>query len=164
MKQIDINSQGQYPANVLSNLHCKPFMMDDEWFGSIEGLLQGCRIKHVIDQRQAFRLHGIAAKRIGAKYPIGKNQIMYYRGVKFNRHSEFYSKLLHRAFEKCFAQNDTFKDALAECKDFELIHSIGKTDPTDTILTNDEFIGILNMLREKYKTTLNERYAYLKQV
>lgn len=154
MKQIDINSMGQYPANVLSNLYIKPFFMDGEYFGSIEGFLQGLRVKNVIDQRAVFRLSGITAKLSGKKHPINKEQMLYYKGVKFNRHSEFYHELIERAFSKCFVQNDVFKEALAACDGCELIHSIGKDDPFDTILTNAEFIGALEQLRKQYKLTI----------
>lgn len=143
---FDINSQGPYPCNVLSNLHPNKFVMDDIEFGSIEGFLQGLRYKNQLEQLEVFKLHGIKAKFAGRKKPI-KNQMLYYRGSPFDRHSKKYQDLLNAAYAALGAQNQKFRDALKCTGDQQLTHSIGKTDPFDTILTNDEFIGRLICMR-----------------
>ena len=123
-------------------------MMNGIYFGSLEGFLQGLRVKNPEYQKVVFQKHGIDAKRIGYRFPI-KNQTLYYLGVVFNRHSTYYVELLERAFNECIKQNEIFRNALEETKDMELIHSIGKDDPNDTILTNAEFLGLLMDLRGK---------------
>lgn len=153
MKQIDINSQGEYPANFLSNLHPHPFSINGFEFGSIEGFLQGLRCENKTTQLKIFGLSGIAAKRESHKHPI-KNQTLYFQGKPFNRHSIFYKKMVNKAYLKMFSQNPEFQKALASTLGFELIHSIGKTDPFDTILTNDEFLSNLNWMRTTFKKEL----------
>lgn len=147
---IDIHSSAPYPANVLSNFYPKSFLMDDINFGSIEGFLQGLRCKDPIKQLECFYLCGIAAKKEGLKYPISKKtQTLYYQGKQINRHSPAYKNLVNEAFLCCFEQNEIFRKALDDTKGHELIHSIGKNDPFETILTNDEFLWNLNALRSK---------------
>jgi hypothetical protein len=84
MKVIDINSRGQYPANVLSNLWANSFIMDDVVFGSIEGFLQGLREKDPAKQLVLFSKSGIKAKQLGRAIVI-KDQTLYWKGQPFNR-------------------------------------------------------------------------------
>ena len=155
MEDIEIHSQFPGISAVLSNLHRKPFLMKGTAFESIEGFLQGMRVKDVAVQKSIFLKHGIDAKKVGRLYPI-KNQTLYWKGVPLNRHSDQYKVLCRNAFECCFAQNHDFRLALAKSIGYNLVHSIGKNDPFDTILTNDEFLGNLNYLRDKYSTVLND--------
>lgn len=160
MKQIDINSQSQYPADVLSNLYPKPFFMNGKFCGSIEGFLQGCRVKCPIEQEKVYGMSGIKAKSQGYKHPI-KNDTLYHLGKPFNRHSAYYQSLLLGAYQKCFAQNEKFQKALYDTLDCELIHSIGKNDPNETILTNKEFISILRVLQKTHKIFLIDKFGTL---
>ncbi|ADI96443.1 gp30.3 conserved hypothetical protein [Acinetobacter phage Ac42] len=144
---FDINSRGTYPCNVLSNLYNNPFVMDQIEFGSIEGFLQGLREPNPDKQLEIFKMHGIQAKRTGRGIPI-KDQTLYYRGEPFNRHSEKYQSLLNTAYFLMCGQNFLFRKALMYTEGHELTHVIGKTDPFDTILTNDEFISRLYSLRK----------------
>lgn len=148
MNELDINSRMPGNAGILSNLHKHPFFLNDLYFGSIEGFLQGLRVQCPEFQKVVFGKHGIEAKRFGKVYPI-KNQTLFYRGVAFNRHSEYYSNIVSSAYDACFDQNRSFQKAIFETKDMTYIHTVGKTDPFDTILTNDEFIGNLLRLRKK---------------
>lgn len=155
MKVIDINSRGQYPANVLSNLWANSFIMDGVCFGSIEGFLQGLREKDPEKQLVLFSKSGIEAKRLGHAINI-KDQTLYWKGQPFNRHSDYYRNLYTRAYLKCFAQNELFQKALAVSIGSKLSHSIGKSDPFDTILTEQEFIFALNYVRSKFEVYLKE--------
>jgi hypothetical protein len=152
---IDINSRGQWPANVLSNLWANSFIMDDVVFGSIEGFLQGLREKDPAKQLILFSKSGIDAKRSGRAIPI-KDQTLYWKGKPFSRHSDCYRSLYTRAYLKCFAQNELFQKALAATIGKTLTHSIGKSDPFDTILTEQEFIFALNYVRSKFELYLKE--------
>lgn len=144
---FDINSRGTFPCNVLSNLYNNPFVMDQIEFGSIEGFLQGLREPNPDKQLEIFKMHGIQAKRTGRGIPI-KDQTLYYRGEPFNRHSEKYQSLLNQAYFLMCGQNFLFRKALMHTEGHGLTHVIGKTDPFDTILTNDEFISRLYSLRK----------------
>lgn len=59
-----------------------------------------------------------------------------------------YQELLDRAYE-ALNQNSGFRKALEATGDSSLTHSIGKSDPTHTILTTQEFCSRLLKLREK---------------
>lgn len=155
---IDIHSQLPGIPGILSNLHPKPFIMNGLMFGSIEGFLQGLRCKDQERQLQIFKMYGIDAKRTGRENPI-KQDTLYFKGVPFNRHSEYYQKMLKKAFMCCFVQNDKFQKALYDSVGYELCHSIGKTDPAETILTEEEFIGTLNFIRYKHAKFLEQKYG-----
>ena len=156
MESLDINSRSNIESSrVLSNLYRKPFIMNELFFGSIEGFLQGLRVSNIDNQVKVFAMDGISAKNIGKLYPIDKNQTLFFKGVSFNRHSEKYVELYEKAYEWCFIQNETFQKSLYVTMDMELIHSIGKKDPFDTILTEGEFIGQLYRLRNKYSKFLH---------
>ncbi|EQA7786660.1 hypothetical protein ACX818_001245 [Acinetobacter baumannii] len=143
---------------MLSNLYHKPFIMDNMFFGSIEGFLQGTRYQDPDEQRKIFEKSGIDAKRAGREMPI-KNDTLYWQGKPMHRLSERYINLCTKAFECCFAQNTIFQKALYESIGSKLEHSIGKNDPLQTILTNDEFIGNLDILRRKYTKFLTKLYG-----
>jgi hypothetical protein len=72
---------------------------------------------------------------------------VYWRGAAIDRLSDDYQKLLDRAFEAMFEQSKKFRDALEASGDCVLEHSIGKDDPTETILTRGEFLDRLLRLR-----------------
>jgi hypothetical protein len=154
---IDIHSQMPGIPGILSNLHPKAFIMNGLFYGSIEGFLQGLRCKDPVRQQEIFRLVGIQAKRTGYENPI-KNNTLYYKGLPFDRHSDYYQKLLDKAFMCCFVQNDIFQKALYDSVGHELAHSIGKTDPNDTILTNQEFLSRLDKIRTKHFLFLENKF------
>lgn len=150
MKQLDIHSaMGGYSA-ILSNLYPKSFIMDGIHFASIEGFLQGLRVKNPEEQKKVFNMSGVPAKAIGKLHPI-KNNTLYYVGKPFDRYSNYYQQLLNRAYNCCFFQSEVFYNALKGTAELEYIHSIGKNDKSQTILTNDEFLSRLN----RYKIFFN---------
>ncbi|AUM58419.1 hypothetical protein KNT81_gp061 [Proteus phage phiP4-3] len=143
---IDIHSRGPWPSCALSNFAEHPFKMDNRLFGSIEGFLQGLKIKDPKEQAEVFKLHGLKAKLAGPKM---KNDTMWYNGCPINRHSEAYKRLLVRAYIHMFNQNKSFRDALRATGDKTLVHTIGCENKFETILTNQEFCGILTSLRRR---------------
>lgn len=143
---VDIHSRGYWPSNELSNFAYHPFIMDNQEFASIEGFLQGLKIQDPTEQKRVFGLHGLEAKLAGPKL---KNDTMWYLNVPINRHSEAYKRLLVKAYIHMFNQNKSFRDALAYTGDKELVHSIGSENIFETILTNQEFCGILSSLRKR---------------
>ncbi|QAU04041.1 hypothetical protein Henu6_gp25 [Acinetobacter phage Henu6] len=158
MDSIDIYFRLPGPAGQLSNLTENPFIMDNTFFGSTEGFLQGLRESNPVRQKEVFAMHGIKAKTSGGIRPI-KGQTLYWKGQPFNRHSEFYQNLLKKAFTCCFAQNEKYQKALYDTLDKELKHTIGKSDPYDTILTVEEFVGTLTSIREKYREFLIKKFG-----
>lgn len=75
-------------------------------------------------------------------------QTLYWAGRAYGRHTEEYQALLSRAYQACYEQCEEFRLLLAKTGNAILKHSIGKDDPTQTILTIDEFVGRLVRLRD----------------
>lgn len=144
--KLDIHSAMPGDAGILSNLHMKPFIMEGIFYGSIEGFLQSLRYQYSCEAEKVAMMCGVEAKMAGRAKSI-KNDTLYYQGKPFNRHSVWYKKLLERAFTACFAQNESFQRSIFNTREMELVHSIGKDDPNETILTNSEFIKLLERLR-----------------
>ena len=59
---IDIISKGEYPANVLSNFHPRPFVLDGVECASAEGFLQSLKTRDTVRQREVCGLCGKQAK------------------------------------------------------------------------------------------------------
>lgn len=69
---------------------------------------------------------------------------------KVKRKSEEYQNILNKAYQFLFEDSILFRMALYQTKGKTLIHSIGKDDPKETILTREEFINNLYLLREQF--------------
>ena len=134
---MDIGSGHGYPASSLSNFAPHPF----------EGLLQAFKHSDPEVQRSICLLVGMAAKRRGKDH-WKTRQILFWRGVPYPRKSAEYQTLLDRAFEALSA-NEGFRRALLASGEAVLAHSLGKTDPTDTVLTRAEFCRRLTALRDR---------------
>lgn len=160
MKILDINSRTKGMAGELSNLRNYPFIMGGIYYGSIEGFLQSLRVKDVEGQKEVAAMHGIQAKLTAKKNPI-KGDTLYYKGEPMSRFSVKYTKLIAEAYDTCFAQNEGFQMAIYASREFELTHSIGKHDPTQTILTINEFIGNLLGLRYRYAEFLKTSFSHM---
>ncbi|UGO50244.1 hypothetical protein RGZ1_227 [Morganella phage vB_MmoM_Rgz1] len=143
---FDIHSRLPYPSCELSNFAHHPFIVDGVSFGGMEGFLQGLKVEKPALQLELFKLYGLAAYREGQKHNR-KSDTLWFKGTPINRHSEAYFRLVKSMYFKMAIQNEKFRKALIDTGDKILIHSIGKTDPMETILTNDEFCGILTEIR-----------------
>lgn len=147
---LDICSNGLYPANVLSNLARKPFVFDGVECTSVEGFLQSLKTDDPEEQVKICKLFGGSAKKTSAEHKDWiKSGKLFWKGKSYDRSSEEYKKLLLRAFSECYNQNDIFKTALEETKGQKLTHLTGKNNPSETVLTADEFTNILTALRDK---------------
>jgi hypothetical protein len=98
-------------------------------------------------QMQMCALSGGEARGRGQRHIWNVDGSLYWRGEPIDRLSDAYQVLLDRAYEALFAQNAKFRAALAASRDCELSHPLGKDDPTETILTPQEFISRLLRLR-----------------
>ena len=146
---LDICSSGLYPANVLSNMAHKPFVFENVECSSIEGFLQSLKVKDFEKQKEICKMLGGSAKKSSKKNSDWlKTQVLYWQGIEYNRQSDKFFNLIKRAFESCYNQNEIFQKALASTKGIKLTHSMGQNDKTKTIFTTDEFIKILNELRD----------------
>ena len=146
---IDIYSKGEYPADVLSNFYPNEFTLDGIKCGSMEGFLQSLKFKSQKKQREVASLVGKEAKKCGGRKFLWKiTGNIYWNGERLKRESIPYLSLITRAYAELARQSKDFRIALMSTVGAKLTHSIGKHDSKKTILTEEEFIYCLNLLRE----------------
>ena len=146
MKTIDIGVDEGYPSEVLSNFHPYAFFVDEVPCASMEGFLQSLKFEDEEKQMMVCGLVGKKAKFKGKKKKWFKEQMLYWKGQSFDRQSSTYQELLDRAFTS-LSKNEKFQKALLATESADLLHTIGKDDPTQTILTCDEFLSRLLRIR-----------------
>lgn len=147
---LDIRSNGMYPSGVLSNLCSNAFRLDGVLCNSMEGFLQSLKHQDPTKQRQLCQLKGgNARKRSVTSWQT--DQIVWWRGLAIDRQSQDYQRLLHRAYQAMFDQNERFRAALMATRGITLTHTTGETDPFKTILTASELCSILTEIRDNYE-------------
>lgn len=124
--------------------------MDGIQFGGLEGFLQGCKVKNREQQRRIFGMSGLAAQQAGRAYARAQDRgTLFWLGTPFSRYSEAWKELYESAYFEAALQNKGFRDALQSTKGKVLKHSMAShLTECDTILTEKEFIDILNKLRD----------------
>ena len=149
MEILDIKSSHPYPSNELSNFYPHSFFLDGVECASMEGFLQSLKYKSPEKQRLICALSGIEAKNKGKYKLIWKiTGNIYWQGRKIKRLSYEFQQLINRAYSELF-KNEEFKKALKDSQGYTLAHTIGKSNPKKTILTEEEFLFELNSLRNK---------------
>ncbi len=150
-KKIDISADYFYPADVLSNFTERHFIFDGVEARSIEGVLQSFKFSDVSRQRATCMLVGVKAKRRGAKKnKVWKSkQCLWWNGCVYRRDSAEYQELVTRLYDAVFTQCEEFRNDLKATGKRRLSHSMGNPDIRQTVLTEDEFVGQLNRLRER---------------
>ena len=89
-----------------------------------------------------------AAKEAGMKHDWRPEGKLYFKNQIIDRHGPDYQALLDRAYAALAAQNEIYRDALKETGTRPLIHTIGKDDPKETVLTERELCDRLMKLRD----------------
>lgn len=151
---IDIRSRGRWPSYALSNLYHNSFELDGMKLRCMEAFLQGIKCHNDTEQLRIFCMRGKRAKFFGAKvkgnkfYDVEKRGV-YWNGETIDRHSQAFQTLLRRTYRAMFEQCPKFRDALTATGGKRLYHTIGKTNPHDTILTERELCTILTELRNE---------------
>lgn len=145
---MDIGSGNGFPSATLSNFSPHPFIFDGVECNSMEGLLQSFKFSNPEMQKEVCKLVGKQAKFKGKKKKWFRTQTLYWQGKEFKRDSEEYQELLDRAFD-ALATNEGFKKALLATGNSTLIHSIGKTKQSETVLTRTEFCSRLTKIRDR---------------
>ena len=151
-KAIDISSTSKFPAGYLSNFTPYKFTFCGFVFPSMVSPLQGLKFEGVETQNSVFQRVGVKAKLRGKKRKWYLDQTLYWQGTPMKRDSEEYKNIVREAFY-ALAENIDFQQTLLATGDKRLYHTMGKSDPTRTILTEEEFCGILTEVR----TSLKER-------
>lgn len=148
---MDIRSGSPYPANALSNFAPHSFVVDGVQCSSMEGFLQSLKFSSIDMQQHVCTLVGVKAKYKGKHKNWWRDQTLYWGGHPIGRHTQDYQNLLDRAYE-ALGQNEGFKKALLATGDAVIRHSMGKKDPSHTVLTEREFCSRLMRLRDKLKS------------
>ena len=148
MNIIDISFKKHGLAKALSNLCPYPFVFEEFYCYSIESFIQSLRVKDEVIQKE------VCLKTSTFNYSIRdvlgdwrSDGFVYWKGRKISRLSDEYLYLLQRAYIHMYKQNALFRHALSLSNNYVLIHSIGKKDEEDTLLTEGEYISILNMIK-----------------
>ncbi len=147
MKIIDIGYKSKWPGNQLSNFTEHHFEIDEVKCNSMEGFLQSLKFKEPAMQEYVCTLIGVKAKYKGKHKSWWKTQTLWWKGEQIDRHSQDYQSLLDKAY-KALSNNPEFVKALLATEDCELTHTIGNTDSGKTVLTRNEFISRLKILRK----------------
>ena len=146
---IDIKTKAPFPGGALSNLAPHAFVLDAITCASMEGFLQGLKVADAGEQAVLCGLAGGEARERGQRHDWKTSGDLYWKGAPVDRLSDAYQVLLDRAYDALFDQSSRFRSALSASGEAPLTHSIGKDDPTETILTTDEFISRLLRLRAR---------------
>ena len=148
-RKIDIYSKKHGPAGRLSNFTKRSFVFDGVECRSIEGVLQSFKFKTYAERRIICGLWGIQAKLTGEFADWRESQTLYWNGAEYSRSSVDYQRLLDRLYNTVYEQDEAFRKDIARVRGHHLMHSIGSSDPQNTILTENEFITRLKMLCDR---------------
>jgi hypothetical protein len=150
MSTLDLGWKNGGLGKKLSNLFPYPFVLDGVKCGSLEGFLQGLKQEGLEEQEMIAVLSGFEAYKVGQLGNDWKEkQLLYWRGKPFERFSRQYHRLLDRAYDSCFDQNEEFRKALFETGVDRLTHHIGHHDPSQTTLTEWEYTYSMYRLRAR---------------
>ncbi len=136
-------------AAALSNFMPRPFKFRGIEVASMEGLLQSLKFKSPEMQVHVCTLVGLGAKFKGKKKKWWRDQTLWWQGKAIARDSQEYQDLLDEAFLALFTQNQAARRALLATRNATLRHSIGKSDPRQTVLTEREFCSRLEKIRSQ---------------
>lgn len=140
---------------VLSNLFPYEFYFRGFKLSSVESFFQGIKFRNRKTQKLVFSYSGVNAYRIkvAQDYDWKANQTIYFMGKGYERNSQAYKDLVDELYVSLL-QNPLYINALKNVGDKYILHSMGVTDPRETVFTRYEFEKQLNCLKEyciKYK-------------
>lgn len=148
---IECDSKSEHPlGKVLSNLTKHSFVLDNLKCASMEGFLQSLKFMDKAKAEEVRGMYGYTAFKTGQGGNLWKEgQRLFWNGKSYQRLSSSYHDLLDRAYDALFDQNLDYQAALAETGNATLVHTRGKHDPQDSVLTHWEYIYQLYRLRAR---------------
>ena len=151
-KILDLHYRsGNELAKSLSNLYPYTFMIDDYCISSMEGFLQSLKTNNIEEKKKMWAMHGIPCWKYGQKFNDWKEgQLLWWNNRPYMRESKQYDFLIQKAYD-CWFENSDFQKRLKESLKYNITHSMGKTDKTDSVLTKDEYISNMERLRDKLR-------------
>lgn len=151
--QFDICYFHKYPFNVLCNFSPANFWFEGVHVASMEGFIQSLKCPDAETQREICLTIADEAKEMGRRYERDgtfDGRTLHWQGRRFDRMSEEYQALLQAAYEARWQGDPEFRDVLQITNGYKLTHKIGKKDLSGTVLTEDEFIKHLDILRDRH--------------
>ncbi|MCA9365595.1 hypothetical protein KC723_01755 [Candidatus Kaiserbacteria bacterium] len=134
----------------LSNFTNRTFFIDGFECAGIEGFLQALKASSLSEQQMVCGLNGGEAKEWGKNKNEWKiRQILYWDTKPYGRLSRSYHQLITRMYDEVFQQDPSFCSDLKMIGHEEICYTIGKCDPSDTVLTELEMLYQINRLRIK---------------
>ena len=146
---IDIKFKGDNLEKRLSNLYHYSFEIDGMNMNSFEGFIQSLRTPNIDIKKDIWLSSGFIAWKKGQGIDWWSKQEVYWISNPIDRHSSEYTDLITKVYDCIFEQCEDFRKTLEESLPYKLKHTIGKTNKNETLLTNSEFLGQLNRLRNK---------------
>ena len=146
---VDISSRLSGPAGRLSNYTERCFVFDGVPCRSLEGILQSLKCSDQEEQKQICRLTGGWASKAGKAHGWKEKQVLYWKGVPFPRRSAAYQELISRIYDAVFEQDASFREDLEAVRGRRIDHSMGLSNPAETVLTRMEFVRQLERLIRK---------------
>lgn len=146
---IDIRSRSSGPAGRLSNYAERCFVFDGVPCRSLEGVLQSLKCPDENGQKAICLLTGGWASKAGKMHDWKKGQTLYWKGTPYPRKSAAYQELLTRIYDAVFEQDASFREDLKALKGRAIDHSMGLSNPAETVLTRMEFVRQLERLIRK---------------
>lgn len=133
-------------SRALSNLFPYDFVFRGFQLKGVEGFFQGVKFKNPDIQKVVFNYSGFNAYCLKAATDCRwqDDGYLYWQGTPIKRDSAEYADMVDELYIAA-AQNPLFRQALKNV-DRTIIHSIGKTDRTETVLTRDEYEAEMNSL------------------
>ena len=144
---VGYNIHNNY-SKLLSNLFPYEFEFRGIKLYSIESFFQGIKFKDKELQKQVFKYSGIPAVVIKetSDYDWKTTGIIYFQGESIKRDSQEYELLVTELYISAI-QNPFYRNAIKKCP-HSIIHTIGKTDKSETVFTRYEFEFMLNALHD----------------
>jgi predicted NAD-dependent protein-ADP-ribosyltransferase YbiA (DUF1768 family) len=146
---LDIKSFAPGAAGILGNFAPHPFVLDTIHFACMEAFLQSLKIKDPQQRQLVYSMNGNEAKATGTQHRWQNGGKLYFKDLIIDRFGPDYQALLDRAYAALAAQNEIYREALISTGTRLLIHTIGKDDPCETVLTEKELCDRLMQLRAK---------------
>lgn len=145
---IDIKSDSpDLVAARLSNFTARKFTVNGVACSSLEAILQSLKTADAKTQIALCKTSSRYAQKKGQEYNNWKDgQTLWWNGSGYKRQSPAYAELLKRIYDAAYEQDPTFREDLLATNGQPLCHSIGKSNPRDTVLTEDELIFQLKRL------------------
>lgn len=133
-------------SRILSNLFPYDFEFRGFLLKSLEGFFQGIKFRDPQTQQYVFAYNGLNAyyMKAASDYHWQESGYVYWQGTPIKRDSADYADIVDELYVSA-AQNPLFRQALKNA-DRPLIHSIGNTDKTETVLTREEYEFEINCL------------------